>query len=146
MLYNLSIIGGSDGKLIILIFIIPPVNIININLISYFFMFFSVLFILFFVFNLISNKYLKNVNAFIIQFNSNLKYSYYEKLFVEIFYTFLDYSKVIDSKEDKFQCKSVFLIYNFTKKKIQLLVQFRPPLVIIIILAYLWANLIINIS
>ena len=140
LLFSLKIIGGSDGKLIILIFITHPVKFLNINLVTSFFLLFSFFFILLFILNFILNKILKDTNSFIIFFSSNLRYSGSEKLYIKFFYKFLDYSKLGDCKEEKFLCKSVFLVYNINKKKIQVLVQFRPPLIILIILTYLLVN------
>jgi len=58
------------------------------------------------------------------------------------FYKFLDYSKLSMYREGKYIFKSLFLIYNNEKKKIQVLVQIRPPLIILIIFTYLFVCLI----
>lgn len=57
-------------------------------------------------------------------------------------YKFLDYSKLNIFRGDKYICKSLLLIYNHKKTKFQILVQIRSPLVILIILAYLFVCLV----
>ena len=142
LLFSLKIIGGSDGKLIILIFVTHPVKYLDLNFVASFFLFFSLFFILLFIINYFLNELIKNNSSFINLFNSNSRYSSYQKFYIKTFYKFLDYSILSMSRGEKFICKSLLLIYNNEKKKIQILVQIRPPLIILIILTYLFVCLI----
>lgn len=118
---------------------------LDLNFAVYFFLFFSLFFILVFILNYFLNKFLKNNCSFITLFNSNPKYSNCQKFYIKCFFKFLDYSKLSMYEEEKSICKSFYLIYNSTKKKFQILVQIRPPLIILIILTYLFVCLLMPI-
>jgi len=90
-----------------------------------------------FILKCVINSIFKDKYSFIIFFNSNLKYSVFERFYIKSFYKFINYSKLSEYKEEKNPIKSVFLVFNNKKRVIQVLVQFRPPLIILITLAYL---------
>jgi len=136
-LFNLKVIGGGDGKLIILIFITHPLEYLNLNFVTSYFLLLSFLFMAKFILNYILNN-IHNVNSsFTTLFNLNLKYSIFERLYIKSFYRFLQFSKLSDYQEEKFRLKSLFLVFNNKKRSIEILVQIRSPFVIIIILTYL---------
>jgi hypothetical protein len=57
-------------------------------------------------------------------------------MYFKSFYKFFDYSNLSDYIERKYHIESLNLIYNFKKKKFQVLCQIRPPLIVFIILSY----------
>ena len=132
----MKIIGGSDGKLIILIFITHPIKFLSLNFIFTFFLLLSTFYILIFISNLAQNNLLKKKGSFICFFNSNLKFSAAKRIYIKGFFKFSNFSKLCDSRVEKNIVKSLFLIYNIEKIRIQILVQFRPPLIIFVILSY----------
>lgn len=75
-------------------------------------------------------------DSFITFFNLNSEISYLKRFYIKSGYTFLRYSKLKSFKEDKIVLKSIFLIFNFKNRSIDMLVQVRLPLIIIIILSY----------
>ena len=143
LLFTLKIIGGSDGKLIILTFLNHPINFLNFNFIGFFFLIFSLLFVLIFIINLTINNKFKKAYSFIVYFNLNYNYSFSKKFFIKIFYNFINISKIVDYNEDRNKIKSLDLIYNYNTKKIQILTQYRPPLIGIYVICYYLTFLII---
>ncbi len=141
MLFNLKVIGGSDAKLTILIFLVHSIKHLNIYFISNFFLLFSVFFILVFVVNFILNNNFKNNCSFTILFNSNLESSFFFKFYTKFFCNFSNILKLKGIKDEKYQIKSYFLVFNYRKESIQILIQFRPPLIILIIFAYFFCYL-----
>ena len=136
MLFMLKIIGGSDGKLIILIFFSHPINNLNYHFANNFFLLFSLFFILYFILNLFSNNFFKVNYSFVVFFSSSRKISRFKKFYIKMFYKFINYSELSDLRREKYQIKFYLLIYNNRIKKIQILSQFRPPLILIIAISY----------
>ncbi|MFX1575361.1 MAG: prepilin peptidase [Promethearchaeota archaeon] len=136
LLFNLKIIGGSDGKLFILIFLILPIHHLNLLYIMLFFLSFSIFFIIIFIINLVVNSFFIKNNAFYILFNINSKMSNLQKLFLKSFFKFCNFTDLNTNKIVKNPVKSLILVYNDKKLKFQMLCQYRPPLIIIIILSY----------
>jgi Flp pilus assembly protein protease CpaA len=136
VLFSLKIIGGGDGKLIILIFLIHPLLFLDFNLILTYFLIFSLLFVIFFLIKLIDNNKIKNRFSFFLFFNSCSEFSYVKKSFIKSFYKFLNFSDLDEYVTDNFVLKSSFLIYNAESNKFQILSQNRPPLMILVIIAY----------
>ncbi len=128
--------GGSDAKLIILIFLVHPPKYLNLHFTINFFLLFSLFFISLFIINYILNSTFKNNCSFIILFNSNLKSSFFYNLYIKFFCNFFSILKLKDYSEEKYQIKSYFLVFNYRKESIQILIQFRPPLIILIIITY----------
>ena len=133
LLFILKIIGGAEGKLFIFIFFVHPILLLNFTVIFSFFLVFSLFFVFFFMINLILNR---DSSSFILFFNLNLNLSTLKKTYLRSFYKFFDYSDLSDYIEKKFLIKSLNLIYNFKKKKFQILGQIRPPLIMFVILSY----------
>jgi len=136
ILFFLKIVGGSDGKLIIFIFIVHPILFLNLTIIFTFYLTFSLFFVIYFIMNWVNNNFLKNNYSFLLFFNSNSKISILKKVYIKIFYRFFNYSELCDYIEGKYLIKSLNLIYNARKNKFQTLCQIRPPLIITIILTY----------
>jgi Flp pilus assembly protein protease CpaA len=136
ILFVLKIIGGSDGKLFIFIFFVHPILLLNMTFIFSFFLFFSLFFILYFMVNLIFNSIFGDNFSFNLFFNLNIKLSTFKKAYFKSFYRFFNYSDLYDYIERKYYIKSLNLLYNFKKKKFQILCQIRPPLIVLIILSY----------
>lgn len=136
ILYILKILGGSDGKLLLFIFIITPLLFLNIIIIFTFYFIFSLLFILLFMLNLINNRSPQRNFSFLIYYYSNLKISGNKRFFIQTFYRFINYSELGSYDEDKSLIKSLDLVYNVELNKIQLMCQIRPPLIIVIMLSY----------
>jgi hypothetical protein len=102
-----------------------------------FFLWFSILIILVYVQNFIINSLYKNGYSFSIFLNINLNYSGFKKTYIKSACKFLNYSNLGTFKDEKFLLKSISLIFNERKSKFQVLVQFRPPLILLIVLTYL---------
>lgn len=135
ILFSLSIIGGSDGKLLILIFLVYPLLVLNFTVILTFFLIFSLLFVMFFLINLAINSSLKKSLSFFLIFNTHSKISAIKKYFIKSFYKFHNFSELGDYMEEKSLIKSLNLVYNVEINKFQILCQNRPPLIIIIVLS-----------
>ncbi len=139
ILFILKVIGGSDGKLIILIFLIHPIQFLNLFFVTSFFLWFSLLIILIFLQNFLINSLNKNDCSFTTFLNFNSKFTAFKKFYIKTIYKFLNYSKLSEYKEEKIILKSILIIFNNRKNQFQVLVQYRPPLILIIILTYLFA-------
>lgn len=136
ILFLLKIIGGSDGKLIILIFFAHPILLLNIESIFTFFIFFTLFFVIYFTINLIINNYIKTRIPFILFFSINGNFSIFQKNYMKFFYKFRNYSEIRNYSERKYYIKSLNLIFDDKKNKFQVLCQIRPPLIVFIILSY----------
>jgi hypothetical protein len=106
-------------------------------LITQFFLIFSILFISFFIYKFSLNNLTKNYLSFNILFISSLHFSRIKKFYFKCFYEYLDYSKFTQYNEKKSLLKSIILVFNYEKNEFQVLVQYRPPLIFLIILSYL---------
>lgn len=69
----------------------------------------------------------------------NSKYSVFKKIYIKSAYNFLNYTNLSEYKEEKLRLKSNLLIFNIKRSKFQILVQYRPPLILLVVLAYLIA-------
>ena len=136
ILFTLKIIGGSDGKLIIIIFTVHPTRYLKIFNIVLFFILLILLYLGFFLINYLINNTPKNSYSFLILFNINLKISTIKREFIKFFYNFYDFSEISDYEGVKKKIRSRYIFYNSHSKKFQLLVQNRPPIIILIIISY----------
>ena len=91
ILFLLRIVGGSDGKLLILIFLVHPLLFLNFTIILTFFLIFSLFFVMNFTINLIMNNSLKKSFSFYLIFNSDSKISVAKKSFIKGFYKFFNF-------------------------------------------------------
>lgn len=136
LLFSLRIIGGSDGKLIILIFLIHPVKFLNLNFVILFFLLFSLLFCSIFFLNLLYNSFFNNSFSFEILFAINQDISTLKQIYFKIFCNFTILAKIYDYKDNKKIMACSYIIYNIYRNKFQSLVQYRIPLVSIIMISY----------
>jgi len=90
-----------------------------------------------FIVRYIKNSIFNIKYSFTLFFNSNLKCSVFKRFYIKSFYSFIDYSRLSEVNEEINQIKSIFLVFNIEKRVIQVLVQYRPPLIILITLTYL---------
>lgn len=131
-LFLLKIIGGGDGKLMILIFLSKPIfyrGLFDLHL-------FYILFIIgFFTMILLNMSFFRN-NLYDCVFHIFRIKSWFKRLYFHAFYRFLDFTKINDASYHKFYVKSEFLFYNPSKKKLQFFIQHRPPLVLIILFGF----------
>ena len=125
ILFSLKVIGGGDGKLIIIIFLIHPTMYLKISYIFLFFLILSTLFLIFFFTNYLSNSVTKISYSFDIFFNLGFKISILKKLFIRMFYTFLSFSKIVNYQEIKKSLRAQFIIYNSKTDNLQYLGQFK---------------------
>lgn len=136
ILFCLKIIGGSDGKLLIMLFLFNPICYLNFQ---WLFLFFSILLLLYLIMGIISYLFthnLTNMNVYELLFNENENFSKIQKIFIEIFYKFLDFSQLNKSTGEKYLLKSLILFYNNKTEKFQFLTQYRPPIVMLIFFVY----------
>ena len=136
LLFSLKIIGGGDGKLIILIFLTHPIEYLEFGLVILFFLLFSLLFFILFFSNFLINHIVKNSYSFEILFSYDLKISFLKKFYLKMFFRFFNLSGIIDYQGYKKSIKSQTIYYNGIKKKLQFFAQYQPPLVFICILSY----------
>ena len=79
---------------------------------------------------------LTNMNAYEMFFSENENFSKTQKIFIEIFYKFIDFSQLNRSTGEKYLLKSLILFYNNKTERFQFLTQYRPPIVILIFFVY----------
>lgn len=132
ILFCLKIIGGADGKLLILLTFFNPTHEFNFQLIYSLFLIFLFLYlILILMYSLFNNILSKNNSCDMINgLYENITLS--NKIFIILFYKFLDFSQISKYTNEKFVLKSLNLFFNIKKERFQILTQFRPPLVILI--------------
>ncbi len=129
-LFIFKIIGGADGKVIIIIFLIHPLKYLKFLHISLFYLLFSLGFILYFLFQFLVDN-ISGKGFFFDEFISKLsKNTILRRLFLKAFYQFNSLLKI-----EKFLLNSS--IHKSKEKKIQLLIHNRPPLIFIITIVYI---------
>ena len=136
-LFTLKIIGGSDGKAILLIFVSIPINHTKFFDIFLFFLIFVISFVILIVlYNVVYHLILES-EVYNLYFHIKKVNSFLEKLYTYSFFRFFEFSnlgKIIDSK---FKLKDISLFFNPKREKLQVIIHFRPPLFINIYLVYL---------
>jgi len=136
LLFCLKIIGGSDGKLLTMLFLFNPISYLNFQ---WLLLFFSILLLLYLIMGIISyliTHNLTNMNVYEMFFSENENFSKMQKIFIEIFYKFIDFSQLNKSTGEKYLLKSLALFYDNKTEKFQFLTQYRPPIVILIFFVY----------
>lgn len=144
ILYSVKIIGGSDGKLFILIFLSHPLNFLSLSYIISFFFFFFTFVLEYNIIITLRNVLGKSRDLFLFFFINYSKTTKIKKFYFITSYIFINFSKLECLNPDKYHIDKLFIIYNEKSKNLQLLAQYRPPLVIFCMLSYLLL-LIINI-
>jgi len=136
ILFSFRIIGGSDGKLFILIFLIHPGNFLSFSFIMMFFLLFSLFFILIFALNYINNVIGVNRYSFEILFVYYLNTTVFKQVFINAFFIFLNFKEIKEKKQNRYQIIPCYLMYNNINNKFQILAHYRPPLVIVCLFSY----------
>ncbi len=130
LLFYLKALGGSDGKLIIFVFIGLPIRFLSLFAVFVFFfcffLFYCCLYLLVFFYNKIS----RNKKSFKILFKCQCKMSFIKRFEIQSGYRFKDLSNVHNNQKDKFVFKPTILAFNDSKHKIQILCHYKPPLVL----------------
>ena len=132
-LYCFKIIGGADGKLLIILAFLYPTHSFNFQWIFSFFSVFLTLYVLLMLVNFLLNNGLSGNNSYDMLHGLEEKLSISHKIFIILFYKFLDFSQINSYTDEKFILKSLNLFFNEKKEKFQILTQFRPPLAILIL-------------
>jgi len=135
ILFNLKIFGGADAKLVIILFLLIPINFFYFSLIFKYLMLFFVFQAGYIIINFINN-YCRNKCSFTQFFMINGKSSKFNRFYLTLFYKFSNYSDLDLLDDYKFLIKDCSLYFNFKDEKFQLLTQFRPPLILMIIIIY----------
>ncbi len=135
-LYNLKIIGGADGKLIIILFLMIPIKIFSFSLIFKYMIYFLIFQSLFIWKNLIYNNFFNKKLSFIQFFMTNGINSKSKRIYFTSFCRFRIYSHLDSLNKNKFIIKNNKLYFNFKTKALEVLTQSRPPLIILIIVSY----------
>jgi len=132
ILYCLKIIGGGDGKLLIMLAIFNPTHRFTFQWISSLFFIFLFLYLILGLVKYLYINVLSRNNSYDMIYGLKENISFVRKIFVIMFYKFSDFSQISRKTNEKFALKSLNLFFNEKKEKFQILTQFRPPLVILI--------------
>jgi len=136
ILYNLRMIGGADGKITIVLFLMIPVRFFTFSLIFKYIIWFLVFQLLYVAKNLFYNTYLRNKKAFNQYFITNNIFSKFKRIYFSSFYKFSNYSKIYSVTNSKLIIINPNLYFNSKNNKFQILTQSRPPLTILIVIIY----------
>jgi len=132
ILFCLKIIGGCDGKLLTMLFLFNPIYFLNFQWLLLFFSILLLLYLIIGILSYITTHNFSNMNVYELLFIENESFSKIQKIFIEIFYKFLDFSQLNKSTGEKYLLKSLILFYNNKTEKFQFLTQYRPPIVVLI--------------
>ncbi|TFG16148.1 MAG: hypothetical protein EU531_07395 [Promethearchaeota archaeon] len=135
ILFNLKIFGGADAKLVIILFLLIPINFFYFSLIFKYLILFFVFQTVYIIINFINN-YCRSKYLFKQFFMINCKISKLNRFYLMLFYKFSNYSDLDLLDDCKFLVKDYNLYFNFKDEKFQVLTQFRPPLILLIIIIY----------
>jgi len=143
ILFLLKIIGGADGKIIIIIFLLIPARSFNPNIILFFFLIFCCIFSVYYLYHLFKNLFLENkiIFDFIIEDISNL--SPLKRLFFKTFSSLIDFPELNKLNKNKLGLNYIF--FNFNRIRLQILGYYKPPVIIIISICYFIAIFLIGI-
>jgi len=138
-LFLIKIFGGADCKLTILLFLLVPYPKLTLNFILFFYAFFSL-----YYFSLISilfflNKTKRKNISFNILFATKDIQNCLKKVFLRIYFCFKDLRNLGTLNNNKYIIVNPELMYNYIIFKLQILIQYRFPLIPLIILAYISA-------
>lgn len=138
-LFHLNLIGGADGKLIILFFFSTPMKILNIIFIFlfifWFFLFIFIIFVLNFFLNILNHKKEFTI-LFIVKNVQGIK----RKLDYYFNYSLIDFSFFKKSNmQDKCKMDLENIIFSFNHKRLKLIALKRNPLMIVCVLSFFMA-------
>ncbi|MFX0071853.1 MAG: prepilin peptidase [Candidatus Hermodarchaeota archaeon] len=142
-LFILRIIGGGDAKLILIVFLIHPSNYINLYRVLLFFLLFSLSFLAYMIIKIIYNG-VKNKNyTFQILFNFYIKISNVKRIYIKVFYKSYTLTELRNVNPDKVNLSNFFMIYDYNKRQFQIIIHYRIPLIINLVVSYLILSLLI---
>jgi Flp pilus assembly protein protease CpaA len=134
ILFCLKIIGGGDGKLLLMLAFFNPTNRFNFQWIFSFFFVFLFFYLIFVLVHYLFINIFSGNNSYDMIYSSGEDLTLFYKFFIMLFYKFLNFSQRSKYADEKFILKSLNLFYNEKKERFQILTQFRPPLVVLIFL------------
>ncbi|MFX0046862.1 MAG: prepilin peptidase [Candidatus Hermodarchaeota archaeon] len=134
ILFSLKMIGGADGKLMIMLAFLNTTHRFMFEIIFSYFFVFLFLYLLLELVNYFFINVLSRNNSYSMIYGLKENFSFLHKMFFKFFYRFLDFSHITRYKNEKFVLRSLNLFYNEKKEKFQVLTQFKPPVVILIFL------------
>lgn len=142
-LFVLKIMGGGDAKLILIVFLIHPSNYLNLFRVLLFFLLFSFSFLTHIIIKIIYDDVRNKNYAFQILFNFYLKISNFKKAYIKAFYKIFALTELRNTDLDKINLSNFFIIYDYKKRQFQIIIQYRIPLIIDIVISYLILSLLI---
>lgn len=141
ILFALKILGGGDGKVIILTFFIWPIRYLNYFYLFNFFMILLLFYFLLLIINLCLNSFTANRLSFIFYFRTIENLTVFQKLYLLSFFKFINLSHFHKYKENKFFLKSLNIIFNPKSFTFQVFVQYRPLVIASCFFSYLLLSL-----
>jgi Flp pilus assembly protein protease CpaA len=135
-LFLFKMIGGGDGKIILICFLLFPIDKINLSLILFFFSLFSLIFFLFYLFLLLRNRVINNKYLLDLLIKDIPNYTHFKKVCLKNLFVLRNYSEIKKTKKNKVILN--YIAFNFKKMRFQLLCIYKPPLVIIIAISFLY--------
>ncbi len=133
--FYLKIIGGSDGKLCILIFLALPINILTLSRILLFYTIFLTFYIILLLGNFLINTFSSKKEAFSLLFNFYIKASWSKKIDIITSHRLVNF---LDLEKRKVKYINYFdaFFFNYKKKKYQIIASYRPPLVLLSLFSF----------
>ncbi len=143
-LYFLRIIGGADLKYILFMFMNYFSQLCKVHVVMLYFLIFSTFFVIITFVRLGINTL--NSSKFQFQiFNKTLFVSSkFEKAFFMSFFKFLHLKTLHGKPETKYQLKYPLILYNYNKMRFEVLVQLRPPLILVCLISFCLLALLIE--
>lgn len=141
ILFSLKIIGGGDGKVIILTFFIWPIKDLNYFYLFNFFMFLLLFYFLLIMINLCLNSFTANRASFIFYFHTVDNLTIFQKFYFLSFFKFINLSSFYKYKEKKLFLKSLNIIFNPKSFTFQVFVQYKPLVIASCFFSYLLLSL-----
>lgn len=136
-LYWIKIFGGADCKLIILILFLVPYTKMSFNFIFIFYFFFSLYYLgIFSIIFLINRIESKDISFKILFATSDIQ-NCLKKIFLKTYFSFKDLRDLRGFNVNKYIIAKPELIYNCIMFKLQILIQYRFPLIPVILLGYI---------
>ncbi len=136
LLYLCNIVGGGDGKGIILIFSIKSVSTLNNSIIILFFLYFTFFYISYNFINFLINHSSNSkeiFNQFYLLYSITTKR---KKILYKSAYIFYPLSDLNYLKKCNYIIKTTSIIYDYNRYKLMILIQFRFPIFLFFLFSY----------
>ncbi|MFX1400568.1 MAG: prepilin peptidase [Promethearchaeota archaeon] len=137
ILFSLKIIGGGDGKIIILIFFISPISCLNSLYLFSFFLFLILSYFILIIINLCLNCFTVNRFSFKFFFQNLPDATIFRKFYLLSCFRFITISKLCKYKKNKYMIISLDIIFNPKSCLFQIFTQFKPPVILSCFLSYI---------